>query len=130
MKQQPAWALAVSFVDAINGNDVERLGSLMSNDHELKIFGEAPVVGRAANVEAWRGYCGSWPAYVIYPRRMAQTGDTVAILGHTTGSHLGLADEEESQLTLIWLCRERGGRVASWELIEDNATNRSRWQLA
>ena len=129
MPDLPPWALAVSFIDAINRNDLARLGELMSEDHELKVLTEPPVAGHAANVEAWRGYCGSWPGYVIYPRRMAQTGDTVAILGHTTGSHLELADDEESKLTLIWLCRANGGFVSTWELIEDSDENRRLWGL-
>ena len=60
---------------------------------------------------------------------MAQAGDTVAILGHTTGSHLELPDEKESQMTLIWLCRCAGGKVTAWELIEDTPGNRAAWML-
>jgi hypothetical protein len=60
---------------------------------------------------------------------MAQTADTIAILGHTTGSHLGLPDAEESKLTLIWLCHCQSGKVTSWELIEDTSQNRSDWSL-
>jgi hypothetical protein len=129
MDAPPPWALAISFIDAINSNDLERLGSLMSDTHALAVFGEPPVLGRAANLEAWSGYCGAWPGYVIYPRRMAQAGDDIAILGHTTGSHLELPDAEESELTLIWICRTAGGQVTAWELIEDNLPNRALWNL-
>lgn len=101
----------------------------MSADHSLRVFNEQPLVGRQANIEAWHGYCASWPDYVIYPRRMTQSGDLVAILGHTTGSHLGLPDDEESQLTLIWLCRCAGASVTDWELIEDTAESRRAFGL-
>ena len=70
----------------------------MTDDHALDVFDEPPVVGRPANFEAWRGCVNSFPDYVIYPHRIALSGDTVAILGHTTGSHLGLPDEEESSI--------------------------------
>jgi hypothetical protein len=125
----PPWALAIAFVDAVNTNNLDRLESLMHADHNLKLFDEEPVAGIASNVEAWRGYCGSWPGYIIYPRRMAEVADAVAILGHTTGSHLGLPDAEEARLTLIWLCRCKDGRVLSWELLEDTPDNRKRWSL-
>jgi hypothetical protein len=66
---------------------------------------------------------------VIYPRQIAEHGGTVAILGHTTGSHLGLRDEDERNLTLIWLIDTRDGYVTRWKLIEDNTENRGAWGL-
>ena len=46
------------------------------------------------------------------------------MLGHTRGSHLGLPDEEESKLTLVWLAEVRDSRVASWTLVEDTHQRR------
>jgi hypothetical protein len=91
----------------------------MTNDHALRLFDEPPVVGRSSNIEAWRGYVASFPDYVVYPRRIADNEGVVAILGHTTGSHLGLPDDEESGLTLIWLAEITDGAVRSWSLIDD-----------
>jgi hypothetical protein len=122
-------AVVVSFVDCVNRGDVEGLGRLMTGDHELRVFDEPPVIGRDANIAAWRGYIESFPAYVIYPRRIAEIGTTVAILGHTTGSHLGLPDAEESRQTLIWLAEVAGGALRTWVLIEDTAPNRRRFGL-
>jgi len=120
----PPVGVAVSFIDCINRGDVDGLGRLMTQDHELVVFDEAPVVGRSANLEAWRGYVEAFPEYVIYPRRIAEHAGFVAVLGHTTGSHLGLSDAEERQLTLIWLAEVLDGAIRSWRLIEDSATNR------
>jgi hypothetical protein len=60
---------------------------------------------------------------------MAEVGDVVAVLGHTTGSHLGLPDDEESKLTLIWLGEVVDGLVRSWTLIEDTPEHRLRHGL-
>jgi hypothetical protein len=49
----------------------------------------------------------------------------VAVLGHTTGSHLGLPDEQESKLTVIWVADVRDGKVASWRIIEDTSQRRA-----
>ena len=129
MSLLPPVAVAISFVDYINRGDVEALGELMTIDHALRVFDEPPIVGRAANIEAWRGYVASVPNYVVYPRRVAENEGTVAILGHTTGSHLGLGDDEESRLTLIWLAEITAGAVRSWSLIEDTRANRRRMGL-
>ena len=87
------------------------------------------LIGREANLAAWRGYVESYPAYVIYPHRIAERAGVVAVLGHTTGSHLGLPDEEESQLTLIWVAEVVDGALHSWRLIEDTPDNRQQFRL-
>jgi ketosteroid isomerase-like protein len=120
----PPAAAVVSFIDAINAGDVERLASLMTDDHRLQVLDEAPLDGKAANVDAWHGYATSFPDYVIYPHRLAARGDDVAVLGHTTGSHLGLPDGDEEHLTLIWRARVDGGRLARWQILEDTPRNR------
>jgi hypothetical protein len=120
----PAVAAAISFVDHINRRDLEGLGRLMSPDHRLEVFDETPLVGREANLSAWRGYFDAFPDYVIYPHQIAEADGVVTILGHTTGSHLGLPGEEESRLTLIWVATTAGRKVTRWRLVEDTPANR------
>jgi hypothetical protein len=128
-KQLPPVALAVSFIDCINRCDLAGLSKLLSTDHRLEVFDEEPLLGKRANTVAWSGYFEKFPRYVIYPRQIAEHGGRVAIRGHTTGSHLGLHDEDERKLTLIWLLDTRDGYVTSWKLIEDSAENRDAWGL-
>src|SRR5438270_14038529 len=129
-RPRPPVAVAISFVDCINRGDVDGLADLMTDDHRLCVFDERPLAGKAANVEAWRGYASSWPDYVIYPHRIAApaTG-TVAIFGHTTGSHLGLPDEVEVTQTLIWVAEVTAGKVRAWRLVEDSPANRRDYEL-
>jgi ketosteroid isomerase-like protein len=112
------------FIDCINVRDVDGLSKLMTDDHELIVFDEPPLRGRTANVEAWRGYASSYPSYVISPHRIAERDGVVAVLGHTTGSHLGLPDDEEQELTLIWLAEVADGHLRSWRLVEDSPARR------
>ena len=129
-KPLPPVALAVSFIDCINRCDIPALSHLMSTDHRLEVFDEEPVIGKRANTVAWSGYFEKFPNYVIYPRQIAERDGSVAVLGHTTGSHLGLSDEDERKLTLIWLVDTKDGCVTRWKLIEDNTENRGAWELA
>ena len=127
---QPPVALALRFIDCVNRCDLDGLTSVMTDDHRLKVFDEDPLVGKAANAQAWRGYFAGFPEYVIYPHKLASVTDaTVAILGHTTGSHLGLPDSEESRETLIWLAETASALVRSWTLVEDTPANRQRYGL-
>lgn len=47
------------------------------------------------------------------------------MLCRTTGSHLGMPDEEELRLPFVILATARDGLLTGWTLIEDNPTNRS-----
>lgn len=125
----PPVALTISFIDCINRGDLDGLGRLMSPDHRLEVLDESPVVGRETNIRAWRGYFEGFRNYVIYPRRISEQADTVAVLGHTTGSHLGLPDSDERRLTLIWLSHVADGAVKTWRLIEDTPENRRKFGL-
>jgi len=117
-------SVAISFIDAINHGDIDRLASLMDKDYSLVVFGKEEE-GRERGIEGWRGYAAAYPNYLIHPQRMVAEGNRAAILGHTTGSHLGLPDEEEEKLTLIWVADvTEDGLVRKWELLEDTPKNK------
>jgi ketosteroid isomerase-like protein len=117
------------FIDCINAGDVDALAALMTDDHELVVFDESPLRGRDANVTAWRGYADSYPFYVIAAHRIVERAGAVAVLGHTTGSHLGLPDDEERRLSLIWLADVVDGRLRSWRLVQDTPERRQQLGL-
>jgi ketosteroid isomerase-like protein len=120
----PAVAAVVSFIEAINRSDVAHLASLMTEDHRLQVFDESPLDGKEANIEGWRGYTSAFPDYVIYPHQLVARNAEVIVLGHTTGSHLDLPDEQESELTLLWRATVRDGRLQLWQLIKDTPDRR------
>jgi ketosteroid isomerase-like protein len=120
----PPVAAVVSFIDAINRADIGRLDDLITDDHRLVVFDESPLEGRAANVEAWRGYFTSFPSYIIAPHQVVERDGEVAVMGHTTGSHLGLPDDVEKQVLLIWRARVVGGKLRYWRLLDDTPANR------
>ena len=125
---RPPVAVTISFIDAINRRDLDALCDLMSEDHSLEVITEPPLTGRDDNEEAWDGYFSSFPNYVIYPRRICeQEPGVVAVLGHTTGSHLELPDEDEAKLTLMWVAHVDDGLVTRWRLLEDTIEARRKY---
>ena len=52
-------------------------------------------------------------------------GNVVAVRGHTTGSHLDLADDDELALSVIWLVTVVDGAVSCWQLAADTAPHRA-----
>jgi hypothetical protein len=93
----PPLAATVSLIDCINRGDLNALAALMHPGHRLE------VLGKPCRRPGCRGLClGSilrrFPRYVIYPKRLAEAGRWVAVLGTTTGSHLDLPADAERQL--------------------------------
>jgi hypothetical protein len=123
-RQRTPIATAISFIDCINRRDVGGLRDLMAEDHQLEVFDEPPLTGREASIEAWSGYFQNFPEYVIYPDRIAQHDNEVVVLGHTTGSHLGLSYDDEQKLLVIWIAEIRDGTVRAWRLEEDSPEHR------
>ena len=126
---RPPIAIAISFIDAINRRDLASLDALMTEDHALVVFDEPPLEGRAANMDAWDGYLTSYPNYIIHPYTFGVDGTQVAIVGTTTGSHLGLPDEDEMSEMLVWLADVRGDKLARWTLVADTPERRRVFDL-
>jgi hypothetical protein len=125
----PAVAAVIGFIDAINRGDVDRLAALMSPDHRLQVLQEPAVTGREANRNAWKGYVSAFPDYVIYPDYLVDLGADVLVLGSTTGSHLGLPDQEERQLKVIWRATVHEGLLTQWQIDEDTPEQRALLKL-
>ena len=49
------------------------------------------------------------------------------MLGTATGSHLGLPNDEELQLGVIWLADVAGGVLSSWQVVDDTPEARRRY---
>lgn len=121
----PALAAVVRFIDCINRTDLYALADLLHDDHRLEILDEEPLVGREANVSAWKGYFEAFPDYVIYPRYLTDHDGRVVVVGTTTGSHLGLPDVEESKLSVLWHADVDDGLLTRWAVLEDNPQSRA-----
>jgi hypothetical protein len=114
----PPVAVVLAFSNRINHTDLEGLLDLITEDHVLRLLDTPPVFGGGLR-PAWQHYFSAFPNYVVYPERIAQDGNAVAVLGHTTGSHLGLADAEESRIPVIWTAEVRDGLIARWSIVPD-----------
>ena len=125
----PPVAAVLGFIDAINRGDVDRLVALMSPGHRLQVLGEPALTGRDANRGAWAGYVTAFPDDVIYPDRIVHRGDDVLVLGSTTGSHLGLPDQAERQLKVIWRATVHDGLLTLWQIIDDTPGQRALLKL-
>jgi uncharacterized protein (TIGR02246 family) len=88
MKTSNPERVALQFVECINNQDLEGLVSLMTEGFAMVTDKGDPEIGREVMREGFRGYFADYPEYKIHVGKVARSGNDVAIVGKTTGSHI------------------------------------------
>ena len=110
--------IALEFVECINNQDLEGLVSLMTEDHTFIGHEEGDVaVGLERMREGFRGYFSEYPEYKIHVSKVTRSGNDIAIIGSTTGSHI--PPEIEAKETVIWIAKIKGDLVSEWRIFTD-----------
>jgi ketosteroid isomerase-like protein len=107
-----AVAVATAFNEAINARDLGRLAGLMTDDHTF-VDSAGTVAGKAACVEAWRGFFEAFPDYRnVFTSQVADGADdaVVTIEGHSECADPRLAGPAR------WTAVVREGKVARWQV--------------
>jgi ketosteroid isomerase-like protein len=125
MAQDTPLDLAFRFVECINRRDADGLTELMADDHVFIDLSGEEHRDREALIQGWRSYFTQFPEYMIHLAEAYTLGDTVALVGRTTGSHTGQPRHEEFQGTLIWVAETLQGKLRRWQLVDDTPANRS-----
>ncbi|MFQ5822383.1 MAG: nuclear transport factor 2 family protein [Candidatus Heimdallarchaeota archaeon] len=106
-------SVALKFVEIINTGDSEALIKLQTEDFTLIDMEGDVTRGR----DGWHGYFSSFPQYRIHVQHVLTSGNGVAIIGKTTGSHV--PPEVEEHETVLWTAEIRDGLVAEWRIYSD-----------
>ncbi len=103
-------AVALRFNDRINARDLDGLAALMTDDHTFVDSAGDRVAGKAACVEAWRGFFAAFPDYRNVFATATTDGDRVTITGHSECSVPELAGPAR------WEVQVRDGKVREWRV--------------
>lgn len=115
--------VARAFVDAINHGDVERLGSLITDDHRFVDSMGTEYRGRDAMCSGWKRYFAMVPDYRIEVQESCEHGPVVHMVGraHGTFAHEGRLDAADRwSVPAAWRAVVTGNQVASWHVFADN----------
>jgi ketosteroid isomerase-like protein len=107
-----------AFVEAINTQDVQRLGELMTDDHRFIDPHGNQVTGREQMLAGWRGYFDWFPDYRIEVIDIFERESEFAMFGYAAASFKGNADRKW-RLPAGWKAVVRDGRIALWQVVAD-----------
>jgi hypothetical protein len=111
--------VAVSFLDAINSHDVDRLCELMAEDHIFIDADGTRLCGRQKMKQAWVRYYTMVPDYRIRVDETYLAENRVVFLGTAEGTFSQggiLLPENHWSVPAAWKAVIDGSRVAVWQL--------------
>ena len=110
------------FVDAINEHNVEKICSLMTDDHRFIDSHGNEVVGKEKMKAGWIGYFQLFPDYKIELTEIFLDKDTVAAFGFAGGTFQGSIRAKENywRLPASWKAVIKDGNIALWQVYADS----------
>ena len=118
-----AKSVALKFVEVINAGDSEELVKLQTEDFTLVDMAGDAFRGR----DGWQSYFSSYPKYKIHVQHVLMSGNGVAIIGKTTGSHV--PPEVEEHEMVLWTAEIRDGLVAEWRIYSNIEEAKKKTQM-
>jgi len=110
------------FVEAINEHDVEKICSLMTDDHRFIDSHGNETIGKEKMRAAWIGYFQLFPDYKIEVTDIFSNGDTLAAFGYAGGTFKGKktdTDENSWRLPASWRAIVSDNKMKVWQVYCD-----------
>lgn len=115
--------ILLEYVDGINKGDVDRLYSLMSEDHLFIDAHDNQVVGRDNMKQSWIGYFAMFPDYKIEVNQILEKDSLLCILGYASGTYKNLRNEENTnywRVPAAWSAIVENNCIKQWQVYADN----------
>jgi hypothetical protein len=107
--------IALKFIECVNSGDSEGLKALQTEDFTFIDMNGNVYVGR----DGWEDYFSTYPDYRIHIEKILKGGNSIAIIGKTTGSHI--EPKLEVLETVLWIVEVIDDLVAKWRIFSDVA---------
>ena len=110
------------FVDAINEHNVDKICSLMTDDHRFIDSHGNEFVGKEKMKAGWIGYFQLFPDYKIELTEFFFDKDTVAAFGFASGTFQGSSSAKENywRLPASWKAVIKDGNISLWQVYADS----------
>ena len=114
--------IVYDFVNAINEHNVDKIYSLMTDDHTFIDAHGNEVSGKDKMKAGWKGYFQWFPDYKIEIVDIFFHGDTVAAFGFASGTYKEIkTDKSENywRLPASWKILLSNNKIRLWQVFAD-----------
>lgn len=114
--------VALEFIRTINEADVDKLCSLMTDDHAFVDSQDNKVIGKEAMRQVWKEYFAWFPDYHIEVNDILQKNDVVVITGYAGGTWKNLKDERNNNYWIVPAAFKvivKDGKIELWQVFAD-----------
>jgi len=111
--------VAMAFVEAINSKDVDRMASLMTNDHKFIDGDGSEHSGKDRMTTGWRKHLELIPNLTLSISQHFEENETVVLLGWSSGTIVQngeLKQENSWRVPCAWRVLVESEKVAIWQL--------------
>jgi ketosteroid isomerase-like protein len=115
--------VVVDFADAISHADVDRICSLMTDDHLFVDSQDHRIEGKEMMKIAWIAYFGLFPDYKIEIEELFENGSSICILGYASGTYKSLTYKSNNnhwRVPAAWKAVIKDNLVKHWQVYTDN----------
>jgi ketosteroid isomerase-like protein len=106
-------AVVRNFISRINAGDPEGLMEHQTEDFVFIDYDGDITCGR----DGWHGYFRDYSDYKIHVKHIIISGNGAAIIGETTGCHVG--HEVEKVWTILWTAEVKDDLLSEWRIYSD-----------
>lgn len=110
------------FANAINQRDVDKICSLMTDDHTFVDAHGNEVIGREKMKAGWAGYFQWFPDYKIEITDLFSDGNTLAAFGFASGTYKGKTTASKKnywRLPAAWKAIIADNKIKVWQVYAD-----------
>jgi ketosteroid isomerase-like protein len=114
--------IVYDFAEAISAHDIEKIYSLMADDHAFIDAHGNKVEGKDKMKAGWAGYFQWFPDYKIEMTDIFENDDTIAAFGFAGGTFKGLKTENNEnywRLPASFKAVVEVGKIKLWQVYAD-----------
>ena len=115
--------VVLDFVNAINNIDVDRIYSLMSENHLFIDSQDNKMNVKEEMKQAWIAYFAMFPDYKIEINEIFEKDSLICILGYASGTYKGIQNENNSnywRIPAAWTAVVLDSKIKQWQVYADN----------
>jgi ketosteroid isomerase-like protein len=110
--------IVTEFNNCINSQNLEGIGSIMTDDHSFIDTENSIINGKEKCLKAWDGFFKAFPDYKNAFTKIQADGNFAVIVGHSKCSQKILDGPA------LWTAKVENGKIREWRVYKDTMENR------